>query len=90
MPLLLTIDAKHVLKKWSTWLAVATAMCAAGTLAYGALPVDLQQVLPSWFRSVLAFGAVTLPMLVPLATSIQQKSIPEAPTVNTPSNEVMP
>lgn len=90
MPIQLTIDAGYVFKKWSTWIAVASAMCAAGTLAYGALPVDLQAVLPAWFRSVLAFGAVTLPMLVPLATSIQQKSIPPAPTVNTPSNEVMP
>jgi hypothetical protein len=87
MAIVLTIDANYVFRKWSTWLAILAAMCAAGVASYGMLPMDMQQVLPQWAKSALAFGSIISAMLVPVATSIQQKSIPTTPP---PSNEEMP
>ena len=86
MAIQLTIDAGYVFKKWSTWLAIIAAMCAAGVASYGMLPMDMQQVLPQWVKSALAFGSIISAMLVPVATSVQQKSIP----TTAPSDEVMP
>lgn len=79
MSIQLTIDAKHVLKKWSTWLAVASAAANAGLLAYGQLPIDAQGYFPHVILSVLGVIAVAGPLLIPVATSIQQKNIPETP-----------
>lgn len=78
MAIQLTIDADYVFRKWSTWLAILAAMCAAGVASYGMLPMDMQAVLPQWAKSALAFGSIISAMLVPVATSIQQKSIPTA------------
>lgn len=83
MAIQLTIDAGFVFKKWSTWLALISAMCAAGVASYGMLPTDMQELLPQWFKGLLAFGAVLSAMGVPIATSVQQKSIP----TNAPLNE---
>lgn len=76
MALQLTIDASYVMRKWSTWLAMLAAMCAAGVASYGVLPMDMQELLPAWTKAALAFGSVISAMLVPVATSVQQKSIP--------------
>lgn len=86
MAIQLTIDADYVFRKWSTWLAIAAAMCAAGVASYGMLPMDMQAILPQWAKSALAFGSIISAMLVPVATSIQQKSIP----TTAPPSEEMP
>lgn len=78
MALQLTFDAGFVFRKWSTWLALASAMCAAGVSTYAMLPADMQEIMPSWLKAALAIGSVASAMLVPVATSIQQKSIPSA------------
>lgn len=88
MAIQLTIDANYVFKKWSTWLAIIAAMCAAGVASYGVLPLDMQELLPTWTKAVLAFGSVISAMLVPVATSVQQKSIPTPVTPT--NNEEMP
>lgn len=86
MAIQLTIDANYVFRKWSTWLAIIAAGCAAGVASYGMLPADLQAILPQWAKSALAFGSIISAMLVPVATSIQQKSIP----TTAPPSEEMP
>lgn len=79
MKLLLTIDAQHVLKKWSTWLAALAAASAAGIAAYGAMPTSAQDVFPHWLLVMLSTITVVAPALIPLATSIQQQNIPTTP-----------
>lgn len=79
--IILTTDAKHVFKKWSTWLAALAAASAAGIAAYGAMPTSAQDVFPHWLLVVLSTTAVVAPTLIPLATSIQQANIqPENPS----------
>jgi hypothetical protein len=75
----LTFDAKHVLKKWSTWLSLMSASSTAGLLAYGALPQGGQDAFPHLILTILSTLAVAGPLLIPLATSIQQGNIPAAP-----------
>jgi hypothetical protein len=75
----LTIDAKHVLKKWSTWLAAAIASATTIVLGYDHLPASVQE----WFPHVILTVATTVmvlgPVLIPIATSIQQRNIPSEP-----------
>lgn len=72
----LTADAGYWLRKWSTWLAALSASAAAGLGVYAVLPVRVQALFPDWALLSLGGIAVGAAMLVPLATSIQQKSIP--------------
>ena len=76
MSIQLTIDAKHVLKKWSTWLSLAAASSTAAMLTYGSLPLDVQEAFPHWILSLLGFIAVASAAMVPIATSVQQSNIP--------------
>lgn len=80
MSIQLTIDAAHVLKKWSTWLAVASASSTAAMLAYGQLPLDVQTAFPHWILTVLGIVAVVSAGAIPIATSIQQSNIPTSET----------
>lgn len=71
-----TQDANFVLKKWSTWLSIAAACLYSGSLAWDSLPASITGSMPDWIDGVMALLGVAATMLVPLATSIQQKSIP--------------
>lgn len=73
-----TVDAKHVMKKWSTWLALISASCAGGLLAYSQVPPDLQSTVPHWLVSACSTISVVAGILIPIATSIQQANIPAA------------
>lgn len=85
MSIQFTIDAGHVLKKWSTWLAAVSVSCQAGMYAYMQLPMQVQDQFPTWFLTALGIGSVISALLVPAATSIQQRSIPtDYPTEEMP------
>lgn len=89
MSIVLTIDARHVLKKWSTWLAAFSGSTAAGLYAYMQLPMEMQDKFPSWFTTALGIASVVGAMLVPAATSIQQRNIPSI-VFTSESDEEMP
>lgn len=72
----LTPDAAFWMRKWSTWLALASACSTAGLAAFVLLPARVQSLFPDWALLTLGAVAVGAAMLVPLATSIQQRSIP--------------
>lgn len=71
-----TQDANYVLQKWSTWLSIIAASLYSGSLAWDRLPISITGSLPDWIDGVMALLGVIATMLIPLATSIQQKSIP--------------
>lgn len=68
----LTPDAKLWHRKWSTWLALASAMATAGLGAYVLLPERAQMLMPDWALMAMGGVAIGAAMLVPLATSIAQ------------------
>lgn len=72
-----TVDAGHVLKKWSTWWAAVTTAAASLVLGYDHLPSSVQE----WFPHVVLTIATTImvvgPVLIPFLTSIKQSNIPE-------------
>lgn len=71
-----TPDANYVLKKWSTWLAILAASAYSGSIFWERLPSAVTGSLPDWIDGAMALIGLISTMLVPLATSIQQKSIP--------------
>ena len=68
-------DARYWHRKWSTWLALASAMATAGLGAYTLMPTRVQGLLPDWALLTLGGVAVGAAMLVPLATSLTQRSL---------------
>jgi len=70
----LTSDAGLVLRKASTWLAVASASSGAGLAAYAILPGRAQGLFPDWALIAMSVVAVGSALAVPLATSIRQKA----------------
>ena len=68
-------DARYVLRKWSTWLVGIAGLSTAAIATYSAWPDRLQQITPDWALGVLALMQMAY-VLVPLATSIQQKRNP--------------
>lgn len=88
-----TQDANYVLWKWSTWLSIIAASLYSGAMAWDHLPETITGSLPDWIDGVMALLGVVATMLVPVATSIQQKSIPvvqPVPTYASYSSEEMP
>lgn len=88
-----THDAGFVLKKWSTWLSIVAASMFAGCMAYEQLPMSFRDAMPDWFQAAMGIAAVVSAMAVPVATSIQQKSIPTVQSYGASpdySNEEMP
>lgn len=75
----LTFDAKHVLKKWSTWWSALLAADTAGLLLFSRLSDAVQSAFPSHLLSGMAVVAVLGPVVIPLLTSLQQSNIPAAP-----------
>jgi len=71
-----TQDANFVMKKWSTWLAIAAAALFAGVQYWESLPSMITSVLPEWLQGIMALAGLICAVMVPVATSIQQKSIP--------------
>lgn len=71
-----TPDANFVLKKWSTWLSIIAASSYSASIFWERLPSSVTGSLPSWVDGVLALIGLVSTILVPVATSIQQKSIP--------------
>lgn len=70
----LTADAGKVLRKWSTWLVGIAGLSTLALAAYTAWPQRLQDLTPDWALVVL--GVLQLAyVLVPAATSIQQRSV---------------
>lgn len=74
----LSATAASVHKKWSTWLGLLSASCAAGLLAINTLPQSAQDAFPHSMLSAMAVITVMGPLLIPLATSLKQANIPEA------------
>lgn len=74
-----TSDAHLWLKKWSTWLALASASAMGALGTYALMPQRVQDLIPDW--ALLALGAIALvsALLVPVATSLSQ------PKLETPS-----
>lgn len=71
-----TPDANFVLKKWSTWLSILAASMFSGVMAYDHLPRSVLAAMPEWAGTAMGITAVLSAMLIPIATSIQQRSIP--------------
>lgn len=71
-----TQDANFVLKKWSTWLAIMSASLFSAVTYWEKLPTAVTGALPSWIDGVMAIIGLFCALMVPVATSIQQKSIP--------------
>ena len=70
-----TADAHLWAKKWSTWLALASASAGAALAAYAALPARAQEMVPAWALGSLSAVAIICALLIPLATSLSQASI---------------
>lgn len=68
-----TKDAHLRWRKWSTWLAMASASASAGLAAFAILPGRVQGLVPDWALAALGGIAIVSAILIPLATSIQQK-----------------
>lgn len=68
-------SAKVWHRKWSTWLAIASASATAGLGAYAILPERVQTLVPDWALMGLGSAAMLAALLVPLATSLSQKSL---------------
>lgn len=69
-----TKDARLWRRKWSTWLALASASASAGLGAFAILPERVQVLMPDWALGTLGGIAIAAALLIPLATSIQQKA----------------
>lgn len=88
-----THDAKFVLKKWSTWLSLIAVSMGSVSLAWERMPESIHAMFPDWMRVVMAILSLVSAAAVPIATSIQQRSIPTLdPTATTyyQSSEEMP
>lgn len=72
-----THDAKSVLRKWSTSLALISASTTAGLASFAILPERAQAGFPDWALTAMSVTAVLSALLIPLATSIQQRDIPK-------------
>lgn len=72
-----THDAGCWFRKWSTGLALLSACSTAGLAAYAILPDRAQAGFPDWALTAMSVSAVLSALLIPLATSVQQKSIPK-------------
>lgn len=68
-------SASQWYKKWSTWLAISSASSTAALGAYAILPGRVQGLIPD--AALLPLGAIAVgsALLIPLATSLSQKSI---------------
>lgn len=71
----LTADASHWARKWSTWLALASASATAGLGAFAILPDRVQGLMPDWALATLGGVAIIAALLVPVATSVQQRGL---------------
>lgn len=80
-----TSDAHLWLRKWSTWLALASA-CAMGALGtYALMPERVQLLIPDWALLILGGVALVSALLVPLATSLSQPKLAQPDQPSTPS-----
>lgn len=68
-------DACKWHRKWSTWLALASACTTAALGAYALLPERAQLLIPDAALLVLGGTAVLSALLVPLATSLSQPKL---------------
>lgn len=73
--LTLTHDAAKWARKWSTWLALASASATAGLGAFAILPARVQGLMPDWALATLGGVAIGAALLVPVATSVQQRGL---------------
>jgi hypothetical protein len=71
----LTPDAHLWRRKWSTWLGVIAASAGGGLGAYAIAPERAQGLVPDWALGILMALAIGAGALIPLATSLAQKSI---------------
>lgn len=71
----LTSDAKSWKRKWSTWLALASASATAALGAYALFPERVQALVPDWALGIFAGIALVSALLVPVATSVSQSSL---------------
>lgn len=68
-------DARKWHRKWSTWLALASACATAALGAYALLPERAQLLIPDPVLLVLGAIAIASALLVPLATSLSQTKL---------------
>lgn len=71
----LAADARKWHRKWSTWLALASACATAALGAYALLPERVQLLIPDAALLVLGVTAILSALLVPLATSLAQPKL---------------
>ena len=68
-------DFDGVLKRLSTWLAVASAAATAALGAYALMPERARNLFPEWALITLGALAVGSAFLVPVATSFKQRGL---------------
>ena len=71
----LTPDAQHWARKWSTHLAALSLSLKGATVAFIAGPPEWRAGFPVWAGVALLFAAMAVEALIPVATSIQQRSL---------------
>lgn len=69
------VDFTGWMKRWSTWLASASASATAALGAYTLLPERVQTLFPDWVMVSLGAVAVISALLVPVATSLKQTKL---------------
>lgn len=70
-----TPDASHWRKFWSTKLAALSAGCVAAALFWAQAPAEWKEAFPAWVGTALMYGGLASALLIPFATTTQQKNI---------------
>lgn len=68
-------DFSFWIKRWSTWLALASASATAGLGAYALMPERVQNLFPDWTLATMGGIAVAAALLIPVATSATQPKL---------------
>lgn len=71
----MNIDFSFWMKRWSTWLALASLSATSGLGAYALMPERVQALVPDWALASLGGIAMGAVILIPVATSIAQPKI---------------
>lgn len=69
-------DFTKVMRRVSTWLGLASASATSGLAAYALLSEPAQAAFPQWALAGMGLVAVVSAVLIPVATSFKQKSVP--------------
>lgn len=73
-------DFSNLIKRASSWCAMASLSAGGGLAAYALFPGRLQALTPDWVLLALGGVAVAAAVLTPFATSFQQRFKSKTPS----------